>query len=112
MKLQVDSCEPKCCIHQKETGKKIRTAVKAVLSPRIPQRGKSPKRVLGDFPEKSEYADRYMQQLYNSRELSKLRVRIMERVSMRSNVEFLSCFDLIITTSRMQSGDKGVSVSV
>jgi len=55
----VDSCEPKCCIHQKEAGKKIRTAVKAVLSPRIPQRGKSPKRVLGDFPEKSEYADYY-----------------------------------------------------
>ena len=66
MKLQVDSCEPKCCIHQKEAGKKIRTAVKAVLSPRIPQRGKSPKKVLGDFPEKSEYADRYMQQLHSA----------------------------------------------
>ena len=48
----MDSCEPKCCIHQKEAGKKIRTAVKAVLSPRIPQRGKSPKRVLRENSEK------------------------------------------------------------
>jgi hypothetical protein len=40
----MDSGVLKFCIHQKETDKKIRTAVKAVQPPRISQRGEIPQR--------------------------------------------------------------------